>query len=95
MNGPTIAERDAAYGRHSNIPACCVNAFLKGERSTERGAGYVRCSDCIAKDARVTLHYCSPQCQEFLSRLGYSDSDIRAIFRFNAALEHPVTEPVA
>ncbi len=49
------------YGLHSNIPVCCVRAWLRDElppMGYDR-CGYRRCKDCMDGRIVVEVHHCS------------------------------------
>lgn len=71
------SEQHRLYGRHSNIPECCVEAFVA---LVERhglnahtpapfptGAQYRSCEKCfLSKATPAPLHICDESCREFL-----------------------------
>jgi hypothetical protein len=71
------SEQHRLYGRHSNIPECCVEAYIKlVERygvnempeSYPSNAQYRVCEKCFRERATpAPLHICSEECRGFLS----------------------------
>lgn len=68
-----------AFGKHSNIPDCCINFFVDewDEKDLWKDitspfviatqaskVQYVRCPECLGKGIVVTLHYCSGVCSK-------------------------------
>lgn len=74
---------DYAFGRHSNIPDCCIDFYLnewknidpiiRYERITKlnldakRIIGYIPCERCVSRWDFVEIHRCDENCVEFLT----------------------------
>lgn len=67
MNWPEYTRR---FGRHSNIPECCIEAFINGNTYPDRFAKYGRCRTCINTGHRVKVHFCTTDCIPFLQSIG-------------------------
>lgn len=67
-------ERDIAYGRHSNIPECCIMFFVDEWDFTKRTKhrkllwessprwNYVPCPKCLKENRRAHLRMCEAEC---------------------------------
>jgi hypothetical protein len=71
-------ESDILFGRHSNIPDCCIKFYtqewLKARFSTRMNLwdrmpswGYIPCSKCVETGNRIQVHSCTAECYEFLT----------------------------
>jgi len=58
------------YGRHSNIPDCCIEAFIKDKAVPNRLLKYAQCCECINAGRGVEIHFCTPECIPFLQSIG-------------------------
>lgn len=68
-------ERDIAYGRHSQIPECCITFYveewdnhttLKTHYSTmihDSGYNYVPCPKCFFQGIKVKIVQCETDCK--------------------------------
>lgn len=83
------SEQHRLFGRHSDIPECCIEAFVAGfkdERwvgSSQVIEGYAQyrvCNDCLlSNQPPVKLHICGEQCRETLLSFGFSNERIDGI----------------
>jgi hypothetical protein len=81
---------DRAWGLHSNIPECCVEAYVtKNMPSPVRGWGYRPCWDCHRQGLKgqVKVHNCTSECIPFLQSLNFSRFDIGVILRCNRKMK--------
>ena len=73
-----------AYGMHSGIPKCCCEFWVniknnelweseEFKRSASMHWGYVPCADCIEKNNRATIHFCTHECYDDIRSCGYSN----------------------
>jgi len=58
------------YGKHSNIPDCCIEAFTAGKTVVDYSLKYGRCEACRAADRRAEIHFCTVECIPFLQSIG-------------------------
>lgn len=68
------------FGRHSNIPECCIKFFVTEwsqnqvktayERDSEQKIEYVRCLRCLKEKQYFPLHKCTLKCEQFLKSIG-------------------------
>lgn len=68
------------FGRHSNIPECCIKFFIVEwnqnqdetayERDPNKQIEYVRCERCLKENQYFPIHKCTLQCEKFLKNIG-------------------------
>lgn len=69
------SERDIAFGKHSNIPNCCIDFFVEEwefihirkddlyVRAVNSCAwGYVPCPECLGRGNKVHVRQCITEC---------------------------------
>jgi len=66
MNWP---EYTRLYGRHSNIPDCCIEAFIAGKTVVDYSLDYGRCEACKAANRKAEIHFCTVECIPFLQSI--------------------------
>jgi len=66
----TWPEYTRLYGKHSNIPDCCIEAFIAGETVVDYSLDYGRCKACKAADRKTEIHFCTVECIPFLESIG-------------------------
>lgn len=59
------------YGIHSNIPECCVDAFINGKKGkdTKVSWGYIPCDTCEQTNNKVKIHICDMSCEPFMREI--------------------------
>lgn len=67
MNWPEYTRR---FGRHSNIPDCCIEAFIEDRTYRDGFLDYARCERCIETGHKVKIHRCTTDCIPFLQSIG-------------------------
>lgn len=83
-------EQHILFGRHSNIPECCIEHFVSrvdyGAAKRRNGANYAMCETCLNSDIEpVKIHRCTEACAEhFRDVIGFSEERIAEMFRFKA-----------
>ena len=63
---------DIKFGVHSNIPICCIEAYVTDNMPLISGRvwGYRPCWECYTKDIQVEIHLCTSGCKNFLRSIG-------------------------
>jgi len=81
-----LIEYTWAFGRHSNIPECCIEFFVSGEYLeyikngySTLGWRYMPCPKCLGENNQVELHYCTNQCSAFLKSINGSSLFIETL----------------
>lgn len=79
------------FGIHSNIPACCVDYFIKEFQhkgldyranyikvvSLHRKWHYIPCPECHTLNYKILIHECTTVCIPFLRSIGVSEACIK------------------
>lgn len=66
------AEYDIKFGTHSDIPICCIEAYITENAPLISGSawGYRPCWECFRKEIHVEIHLCTRSCKTFLRSIG-------------------------
>ncbi len=63
------AEYHIKFGKHSNIPDCCIQYFISSKYQylyTANNWKYIPCPKCFKENKKNKLHYCNYKCIPFL-----------------------------
>ncbi len=80
-----------AWGLHSNIPECCVDAWVNlglhsmPKQNTCSNWEYRPCWDCFNRGihTKIKVHMCTIKCMPFLEGLHFSKEDIIFVITTN------------
>lgn len=63
---------DIKFGIHSDIPICCIEAYVSDNMPMMSGTGwnYRPCWECHRKNNKVEIHHCTRGCKTFLRSIG-------------------------
>ena len=69
-------EYDTKFGTHSDIPVCCIEAYITGDmpltpivNRAGRSWDYRPCWECYLRNRWVEIHHCSKGCKSFLKSI--------------------------
>ena len=67
-----VLNYDRKFGMHSDIPICCIEAYVSGIMPMMAGTewDYRPCWECYRKNNKVEIHLCTRGCKTFLRSIG-------------------------